>query len=390
MPKQSKPLARHGWRADGLRSCDTRVRTWRRSRATKIGTILAFSDSFRDSRPTASFAPLGTGRSQLKGRRQQMFSSLTDARQQLVEVLTDPEALESPLTTVEIEQILSHLAPQLWIAPGDGLPERETGTRFGGAPALPPDVDWPIRPVPADLAARAQDLVGNQSWILRHIERALPYEFLAQIELAEAGPVAAELGLPASGRLLFFWDGVGGLTSSEPEFARVLWDETPRDELAQAAIPPVLEELERAYDLTGKYKKPYIYPSRPMRLQPILHLPFCGAREMLDDPLLSMRAEDFDFHCCYHQLLRGEDGMTGREDAGQRRHRLMGTPEPEQDDPRFGVEPNGPADWQLLLQLDLGDLAQNSLVEGTVYFLIAREHLAARDFSSVRAVYSQT
>jgi hypothetical protein len=42
------------------------------------------------------------------------------------------------------------------------------------------------------------------------------------------------------------------------------------------------------------------------------------------------------------------------------------------------------------LQLDLGDLAQSLLVEGTVYFLIAREHLAARDFSSVRAVYGQT
>jgi hypothetical protein len=196
--------------------------------------------------------------------------------------------------------------------------------------------------------------------------------------------------LPATGRLLFFWDGVGGLTFAEPEFARVLWDETPRDELARSDIPPVMEELERAYDPTGKYKKPYVYPSRPMHLQPILHLPFCGAREMQGDPALAMRLEDFEFCSRYDELLRGEDGMTKRGDAGRRRHRLMGTPEPEQDDPRLGVEANGPADWQLLLQLDLGDLAQNSLVEGTVYFLIAREHLAARDFSHVRAVYSQT
>ncbi len=319
-----------------------------------------------------------------------MFSSLTDARQQLVEALTDPEELESPLTTVEIEQILSHLAPQLWIAPGEGLPERVGGTRFGGAPELSRGADWPMRPVPGDLAARARELGGRHDWILRHIERELPYEFLAQIELADAAGVAAELGLPSSGRLLFFWDGVGGLRYSEPEFARVLWDDTPREGLARTAIPPVLEELERAYDPSGKYKKPYIYPSRPMRLQPILHLPFCGTKEMLNDPGLAMRLEDFEFRDRYDQLLRGEGGMTKRKDARARRHRLMGTPEPVQDDPRLGTEPNGPADWQLLLQLDLGDLAQNPLIEGTVYFLIGREGLAARDFSTVRAVHDQT
>jgi hypothetical protein len=273
-----------------------------------------------------------------------MFSSLTEARRQLVEALTDSEALESPLTTVEIEHILSHLAPQLWIAPGEGLPEKEGGTRFGGAPDLPPGVAWPLRPVPGDLAIRAQELSERHAWILRHIERELPYEFLAQIELAEASPAAAELGLPSSGRLLFFWDGVGGLRYSEPEFARVLWDDTPREGLARTTIPPVMEELERSYDPTGKYKKPYVYPSRPMRLQPILHLPFCDAREMLDDRALEMRLDDLEFRDSYHQLLRGEDGMLKRKDAGRRRQRLMGTPEPEQDDPRLGPEMQGPAD----------------------------------------------
>jgi uncharacterized protein YwqG len=318
-----------------------------------------------------------------------MFSSLADARQQLVEVLTDPEAMESPLTTVEIEQILKHLAPQLWIARAVGLPDKKGGTRFGGAPDLPRGVNWPTRSIPRDLAVRAQELT-HHNWVLRHLERELPYEFLAQIDLAQAGPVAAELGLPTSGRLQFFWDGVGGLMCSEPEYARVLWDQTPRDELEPAAVPPVMDELERAYDPTGKYKKPYVYPSRPMRLQPILHLPNSYAREMRDDPALSAHLDDFEFCECYDDLIRGDDDMPKGEDPGQRRHRLMGTPEPEQDDPRLEVEQTGPADWQLLLQLDLGDLAQNRLVEGTVYFLIAREHLAVRDFSRVRAVYQQT
>lgn len=290
----------------------------------------------------------------------------------------------------EIEQILSHLAPQFWLAPGEGLTEREGGTRFGGAPDLPRDMDWPIRPVPADLATRAQELNGHHDWILRHIERELPYEFLAQIDLAEISAGAAELGLPSSGRLLFFCDGVGGLMFSGSEFSRVLWDDTPREGRTRTVIPPLLEELERAYDPTGKYRKPYIYPSRPMQLENILHLPFCDAREMLDDPALAERLEDFDFRSCYHELLRGEDGMMKRKDAGQRRQRLMGTPEAEQDDPRLGLEANGSADWQLLLQLDLGDLAQEPLVEGTVYFLIPRASLVARRFSDVRAVYGQT
>lgn len=319
-----------------------------------------------------------------------MFRTSAEARQQLTKALTDPEALEAPLAAAEIEQILSHLAPQFWIAPSNGLIERAGGTRFGGAPDLPGDMAWPMRSVPVDLAARAQQLDGNHDWILRHIERELPYEFVAQIDLADASASAAELGLPSSGRLLFFWDGVGGLMFSEPLYSRVLWDDTPREKLAPAIIPPVMEELEQAYDPTGQYKKPYVYPSRAMRLQRILHLPSCGAREMLDDPALAERLEDFDFRICYDELLRGEDGMKERLDICRRRHRVRGTPEPEQDDPRVGLELNEPADWQLLLQLDLADLAQQPLAEGTVYFLIPRASLAARRFSDVRAVSGQT
>lgn len=319
-----------------------------------------------------------------------MFRSSAEARQQLTEALTDPEVMEEPFTAAEVEQILSHLAPQFWIAPGEGPAGHECGTRFGGVPNLPQGMAWPMRPVPVDLAARAKQLDGKFDWILRHIERELPYEFLAQIDLAEASAGAAELGLPSSGRLLFFWDGVGGLMFSDPLYSRVLWDDTPRERLAPAIVPPVMEELERAYDPTGQYKKPYVYPSRAMRLQSILHLPFCGTRELLDDPALAERLDDFDFRIRYEELLRGEDGMTERLDVCRRRNRLRGTPEPEQDDPRVDLEQNEPADWQLLLQLDLADLAQQPLAEGTVYFLIPRASLAARRFSDVRAMSGQT
>jgi hypothetical protein len=318
-----------------------------------------------------------------------VFSSVTDARQQLVEALGDPEIMETPLSTAEIEQILTHLAPQVWIAPGEGLEDRIGGTRFGGAPDLPGGMAWPKRAVPGDLAARALQLHDRQAWILRHIERELPYEFLAQIDLAETSR-AAGLGLPASGRLLFFWDGVGGLMFSEPAFARVLWDDTPPERLYRAAIPPAMEELERAYDPTGRFKKPYVYPARPMRLEPILHLPFADASEMRDDPALAGRIDELEFRECYDGLLRGESGWLKRKDGGQRRQRLRGTPEPLQDDPRIEAAYHGPGDWQLLLQLDLADLAQNSIGEGTLFFVISDNKLAACDFSEVRAIYDQT
>lgn len=77
--------------------------------------------------------------------------------------------------------------------------------------------------------------------------------------------------------------------------------------------------------------------------------------------------------------------------------RFMGSPDPEQDDPRFdaivaeGFAPlsrksaglteveKAALYWPLLLQADLGDLSQDPLTEGTVYFLIRRDGLARRD-----------
>lgn len=46
--------------------------------------------------------------------------------------------------------------------------------------------------------------------------------------------------------------------------------------------------------------------------------------------------------------------------------------------------------WPLLLQADLRDLSQDSLTEGTVYFLIRRDDLARRDFSRVHGIDQKT
>jgi uncharacterized protein YwqG len=56
--------------------------------------------------------------------------------------------------------------------------------------------------------------------------------------------------------------------------------------------------------------------------------------------------------------------------------------------PRHGPETS--QQWLLLLQIDLRDYLQQRLVEGTAYFLIRRDDLAARAFDKVVAVNQQT
>ena len=117
------------------------------------------------------------------------------------------------------------------------------------------------------------------------------------------------------------------------------------------------------------------------------------------------------FRDSYQALFsRAFDRYYGAANPG-RRHQLLGSPLPEQSDPRFEAEvvsrfgvqylsqdawkANRPAieagagAWRLLLQIDVGDFLQES-GEGTVYFLIRAADLADRRFDRVVAVYQQT
>ena len=337
-----------------------------------------------------------------------MFNSAAEAKIETIKRLMIESEIDPPVTLAEVERLLSHLAPQLWLGPAEGDDTRLGCTRLGGGPDLPQGTAWPLRPVPADADKKIAELGQHFAWIARQVGRELPFEFLAQIDLSENATDATALGLPDSGRLLFFWDGVLGLTFDGPSSCRVIWDRSPIETLERVAVPPVMEELEAAYDPTGKFKKPYLYLSRPMRLESILHLPHAHTCDMLADEALSNRLGDFSFVLAYNQLLRGETGMRKRPDYRARRQRLMGTPEPEQRDPRlhaidksdFPPVPWPPEtirlamlrglEWQMLLQLDLGGLAQNDLGNGTVYFLIRRDDLSRRDFSRVHAVHQST
>jgi hypothetical protein len=337
-----------------------------------------------------------------------MFNDVAAAHAQTIGRLVGEGGITPPVTVAEVESILSHLAPQFWIGPIAVADTKLGSTRFGGAPDLPQDTPWPLRPVPGDADKKAAELAKAFAWIARHVIRELPFEFLAQIDLEEAGPQASALGLPAHGRLLFFWDGVLGLMFAGPASCRVIWDPSPLKTLQRMTIPPVMAELEKIYSAGGQFRKPYVYPSRAMRLEPILHLPHAHSCDMLVDVALSARLEEYSFGHRYNQLLSGETGLRKRPDHHARRQRFMGTPDPEQRDPRLHVIdkadlPAGPwspetiatavrrgLEWQLLLQLDLADLAQNELGAGTVYFVIRRNDLAMGDFSRVHAVYQDT
>lgn len=346
-----------------------------------------------------------------------MFESRDHAREVIRQFGVD-EAEDEPMSAAEIELLLANLVPQFWIAPSEGSAARPGTTRFGGAPDLAAGASWPIRPAPPDAARAADDLQQHFEWIAKHIVRDLPFEFLAEIDLAEAAAHAGHASdLPKDGRLLFFWDGVllffwdgvVGLLRSDPATCRVIWDETPADARVRLPVPPLLTELEAAYDPEGRFKKPYVYPQRAMRLAPILTLPSRFSADVAANRPLDALAGDTRFETSYELLTAMDEGQfTTDGRRGARLQRFLGSPIPEQDDPRFdAIVADGfpPApwrgehlaqaaaralDWQLLLQLDLGDLSQQEFTEGTVYFLIRKADLAARDFSRVYAVYQQT
>jgi hypothetical protein len=384
-----------------------------------------------------------------------LFLSNADARQVMWDYCMG--GVDHPLNTKQVDFLVSRLRPQLWLAPrkdGGGGPGE---TRFGGSPDLPQGAAWPMRPVAPEADKKAVEWQEHHAWIARQITQELPFEFIGQIDLREAARHSAHVqGLPARGRLLFFWDGAAGILESGAQTCRVIHDETPITDLARLPIPDKFAEMESwwrdansgtTFDQEGtirmleaaglteaaqiirdmpvpgqqpdpNLKKPFVYPARAMRLEPIWVLPGSGSLELSGDPDLLTFADGDDTRAHY-SLLTGNDVGPFTSDPSNmrrtqdwltreaRRSRLMGPAHPEQDDPRYSAvgEANLPAypwdatnlaeamrsaeAWQMLLQVSVAYLAQVQ-TEGTVYFMINKADLAKRDFSRVVASYQQT
>jgi len=307
------------------------------------------------------------------------------------------------------------------------------GTRLGGTPDAPAGFVWPRPPRPADpdaIARRGSEDAGAE--MRAHMALDLPYAFIAQVDLAEAatlGPFAA--ALPAEGRLLFFYDLAIGPWDTGARVTRVIWDRSPLEALRPLAMPDDLaaaaarETKERAAiaaafgegDEAGEGGTNYGAPARAMTLRRTWRLPDPHALEIealpdlaavaggeSDDPALQ------DLYAAYEEAMEAFGDRYPAE--AWRRQQLLGSPMPEQDDPRYDAVvvtrwgkqhlsreewrahrdeiARKAHEWTLLLQIDVGDWMRARFVEGTVYFLIRRDDLEQRRFDAVVAVYQQT
>lgn len=287
-----------------------------------------------------------------------MFDSLEQARKAAAEFIAEEH----------LDEAMKVLRPGIGLRPA----ERDSssavgGSRLGGEPDLPAGIEWP-----------------------RPESGALPYAFICQIDCAEAhalGELAADL--PANGRILVFYDVQLGEDGDAARAAHVLWDDTSADQLHTATMPDDLAEAAE-HGTGGSSGYPadcYHSPARPMTL-------FRGVTPPgQDDPVLDafMESPVSDGWEDEFGEFAGECGVFVTPEW--RHHQLLGTPQPEQYDPRIGMDlqpDDEVSHWRLLLQLSLSNWQAEEFGEGSVYFLIRSDDLAHRRFDRVQAVYQQT
>lgn len=341
------------------------------------------------------------------------------------------QSLRERFPAAQVEIIRNALIPTILFRKDSAQKPASGQTRLGGAPDLAATLEWPRLAEPANADAIAARLNAEAGAELRdHLRLGLPYAFVGQIDLQEAaklGSVAADL--PQSGRLLFYYDFLLGPADTGSLAVRVLWDETLAANLRPAAMPPDLEKAHRdrlAFEtqLAKQYDLPapgadagtiFWTPPAPMALNLSYRPPDRATLEMDAHPalagLLRDGNDDGAFEAEYSDLFEQAFDPYYNAANSLNRVQLLGSPLPEQDDPRYEAvvateygkqylsseewEANRAAirakaqEWRLLLQID-NSAWQGRRTEGTVYFLIRGDDLRARRFDRVVAVYQQT
>ncbi len=247
-----------------------------------------------------------------------MFSTAHEAR----------KALEETFGSGMADTIATALMPAIVLTPlaeaGAAVPG---ATRIGGTPDLPNGFSWPMRPAPANV----DEIVGrggptHAPHLRKHLERELPFEFVAQVDLAEAarlGPAAASV--PGEGRLLFFYDGAVAPWHNGPESCRVIWDCTPIAGLEPKPRPEALtalgEEYVKQWNQTAQKHGwppakpddvPYWGPAQPARLEVRLRLPHPHSVEAQENAQLMAALEDEDAADAYSDDFFRLLGQKGR------------------------------------------------------------------------------
>lgn len=262
------------------------------------------------------------------------------------------------------EAWLSLLRPGIRLTtaePGDGPPVGY----LGGEPELPDDLAWPV-------------------W-----EGHGPLSFIACVDCAALPPAATGIGLPADGRLLFFYfdgqydDCEALVFASDPESqagARVLY--VPSDQPGtQRATPQGIEPYTRVR-LTSR-----VVATAPSYDHPVLHQAFGATFSQDAEPQHPLRQREF---------------CSAIDDGEGPLHQLGGYAYPVQGDVEYevaqaalggGVDWRDPAlatearRWALLAQFDSDDGADMMWGDsGMLYWLIRPDDLTARRFD--RAMFT--
>ncbi len=333
------------------------------------------------------------------------------------------QAIRERFPVEQVEVLKQALIPTLVFEVKPDQTPVPGGTRFGGTPDLPDGVEWPRTTPPANAEEIANRLHPDAAKeVLAHYAKKLPYAFFAQIDLAEAarlGDVASDL--PATGRLYFFYDMAGGLDAGTRS-AKVFWNDAPASALKPQQFP---DDLAAAHKERKEYfQDPPLGPNagtpfwgqpREMSLKLTYSLPDVDSLAMERNDALKAFVAHRDYvgnphRDEYSKFFERFDAFFD-ESNSIKRLQLLGSPLPEQSDPLhyasgyalFNREllpeewdthktqlDADVATWQLLYQHDVRAFEQVDFSEGTVYFLIRKEDLKARNFEKVVAVYQQT
>lgn len=252
---------------------------------------------------------------------------------------------------------------------------------------------WPLRASPANLHEIAErGGSSHRTHNLKHLALDYPFEFFAQVDLAEAaalGDIAKDL--PTEGRLLFFYDSMTGPWNDAKSVTRVIWDRSAKAALQRKPIPDVLQKLAREYNIPDpeelqvqrtqdlasiaylekgdpeafaeirdaiiegtdpekqtEFKPPYWGEPQTMKTKTVWTLPVRFSIEaQTHDSLRALFETSFeeddetlDFSDVYDEFME----VHRPEEARGRPHQLLGLPSSEQDDPRYdaaAAEPLG-------------------------------------------------
>lgn len=259
-------------------------------------------------------------------------------------------------------------------------------SKIGGLPDLPPGQAWPeveiSLPAPGPPGSSAPNLVPAMR------QERIALGFIAQFNLVEVAPYDVEGLLPPAGMLYFFFSQEGYFNAERfAESWKVLAYDG--DLAALRRVPP-------PHNLLADER----YRARAVAFSREITLPrdFPPAPEMVGRPGPGAGLTDSE-DGAYRRVREQLAGVA--EGQGYTFHRLLGHPEPVQDEmqlecqleshgltigaggPRAAALAPGAADWRLLLQIDT-DEAGDAFGWGDcgrIYYWIRRQAVPRRDFA---------